>query len=172
MYPEVRTGRYVLIAVTDTGIGMPEEVRRKAFEPFFTTKEVGAGTGLGLSMVYGFVKQSGGHIQIYSEPGRGTSVRIYLPYAANVRADSPPTRRAGAGAAEGHRDHPPRRGRSAAAPGLAGACRSLGYQVLEAENGAAALAELAARPDVALVFTDMVMPGGMTGLELARRRWR
>ncbi|HXV28742.1 MAG TPA: PAS domain S-box protein, partial [Sinorhizobium sp.] len=81
MYPEVRMGRYVLITVTDTGTGMTEEVKRHAFEPFFTTKGTGSGTGLGLSMVYGFVKQSRGHVQLYSEPERGTSVRIFLPAA-------------------------------------------------------------------------------------------
>ncbi|MEY9560581.1 PAS domain S-box-containing protein [Sinorhizobium fredii] len=81
MYPEVRMGHYVLVAVTDTGVGMNEDVKRHAFEPFFTTKGTGAGTGLGLSMVYGFVKQSGGHIQLYSEPDRGTSVRLFLPAA-------------------------------------------------------------------------------------------
>ena len=80
-YPDIRTGRYVLITVTDTGSGMSEEVRRRAFEPFFTTKPTGAGTGLGLSMVYGFVKQSGGNIQIYSELAQGTSVRVFLPAA-------------------------------------------------------------------------------------------
>src|SRR3984957_4271511 len=84
MYPDIRTGRYVLVAVTDTGSGMSEEVRQRAFEPFFTTKPTGAGTGLGLSMVYGFVKQSGGNIQIYSELERGTSVRIFLPLAESV----------------------------------------------------------------------------------------
>ena len=84
-YPDIRTGRYVLITVTDTGSGMSEEVRRRAFEPFFTTKPTGAGTGLGLSMVYGFVKQSGGNIQLYSELGRGTSVRVFLPVADSAR---------------------------------------------------------------------------------------
>ena len=80
-YPDIRTGLYVLITVTDTGSGMSEDVRRRAFEPFFTTKPTGAGTGLGLSMVYGFVKQSGGNIQIYSELAQGTSVRVFLPAA-------------------------------------------------------------------------------------------
>ncbi len=79
MYPEVRSGNFVLISMTDTGAGMSEEVQKRAIEPFFTTKDVGAGTGLGLSMVYGFVKQSGGHLQLYSETGRGSTIRIYLP---------------------------------------------------------------------------------------------
>jgi CheY-like chemotaxis protein len=163
----VRTGRYVLVAVSDTGVGMSEEVRRRAFEPFFTTKPTGAGTGLGLSMVYGFVKQSGGHIQIYSEIGHGTSVRIFLP-VADARAAA--EREQGAQAPELPKgsetillvEDDPRLRRV-----LGRRLRSLGYQVFEAENGAAALAQLAEIPEVALLFTDMVMPGGMTGLELA-----
>ncbi len=169
MYPEVRTGRYVLVTVTDTGTGMPEEVRRKAFEPFFTTKPVGAGTGLGLSMVYGFVKQSGGHIQIYSEPGSGTSVRLYLPHAETEVEEG--ARGAGGPASKLPKgsetillvEDDPRLRRV-----LSRRLRSLGYDVIEAENGAAAMVEIAARPEIALVFTDMVMPGGMTGLELAQ----
>ncbi len=169
MYPEVRTGRYVLITVTDTGTGMPEEVRRKAFEPFFTTKPVGAGTGLGLSMVYGFVKQSGGHIQIYSEPGSGTSVRIYLPQAESVAAEDQH-------AADAPKPELPRGSETILLVEddprlrrvLSRRLRSLGYEVLEADSGPAAITHLAARPEIALVFTDMVMPGGMTGLELAQ----
>ena len=167
MYPEVRTGRYVMITVSDSGVGMPAEVRRRAFEPFFTTKAAGAGAGLGLSMVHGFVKQSGGHIQIYSEEAHGTSVRIYLP-AAEPEAD----------ASDGQALQEP------VLPGgsetillvedderlrrvLSRRLSSLGYEVIEAENGAAGMAQVATRRDVALLFTDIVMPGGMTGLDLA-----
>ncbi|HXZ18290.1 MAG TPA: PAS domain S-box protein [Roseiarcus sp.] len=165
MYPEVRAGRYVLIAVSDTGVGMSQEVRRRAFEPFFTTKPVGAGAGLGLSMVYGFVKQSGGHIQLYSEPGGGTSVRIFLPLdgsepAKMTETRGPPLRKGSETILLVEDDARLRRV-------LSRRLRSLGYQIFEAENGGAALAQLAALPKVDLVFTDMVMPGGMTGLELA-----
>ncbi len=166
MYPEVRTGRYILVTVSDTGTGMSGEVRRRAFEPFFTTKPAGAGAGLGLSMVYGFVKQSGGHIQIYSEPRQGTSVRLYLPVVdaagegrgAEAQASNLPM---GSDAILVVEDDPRLR------RVLSRRLRSLGYQVVEAENGPAAMAQLMARPEVALVFTDMTMPGGMTGLELA-----
>jgi PAS domain S-box-containing protein len=169
MYPEVRTGRYVLITVTDTGTGMPEEVRRKAFEPFFTTKPIGSGTGLGLSMVYGFVKQSGGHIQLYSEPDRGTSVRIYLPQSESAATDQTATAAPPKAELPGGSEtillveDDPRLRRV-----LSRRLRSLGYDVVEADNGVAAVAELRERPGIALVFTDMVMPGGMTGLELAQ----
>ncbi len=169
-YPDIRTGRYVLITVTDTGTGMSEEVRRRAFEPFFTTKPTGAGTGLGLSMVYGFVKQSGGNIQIYSELGQGTSVRVFLPLAENVEARAAPraVEAPEAGLLQGTEtillvEDDPRLRRV-----LSKRLRSLGYDVIEADNGAAAMAQLAARPEVAMIFTDMVMPGGMTGYELAQ----
>jgi PAS domain S-box-containing protein len=172
MYPEVRTGSYVLISVTDTGAGMPAEVRQRAFEPFFTTKGVGAGTGLGLSMVYGFTKQSGGHVQIYSEVGQGTSVRLFLPAASMVAPQAEPV------SADGHL--PP--------SGLPGGSETIlvveddarvrrvavarledmTYRVLQAETAAEALAILGAHPEVALLFTDIVMPGGMSGDELAR----
>ena len=168
MYAEIRTGRFVLIAVSDTGSGMSEEVRQRAFDPFFTTKPTGAGTGLGLSMVYGFVKQSGGNIQLYSELGRGTSVRIFLPLADAIQVDAKP-----ASAAEGA--EMPRgsetilvveddaRVRRVATMRL----RSLGYQIVEAENGATAMALLSTHPEIAMIFTDVAMPGGMNGDELA-----
>ena len=169
MYPDIRTGRYVLIAVTDTGSGMSEEVRQRAFEPFFTTKPTGAGTGLGLSMVYGFVKQSGGNIQIYSELERGTSVRIFLPLAESVQSSEELAPSAG------KMDAMPRgsetilvveddaRVRRVTTARL----RSLGYEVIEADNGAAAFLLLATYPKIAVIFTDVVMPGGMNGDELA-----
>ena len=170
MYPEVRAGRYVLVAVSDTGVGMSDEVRRHAFEPFFTTKPMGTGTGLGLSMVYGFVKQTGGNVQLYSEPGSGTSVRIFLPRADSDRVGGRP------GGEETESVTLPHgsetilvveddvRVRRVAVARL----RSLGYTVLEADSGVAALAMLAAHDEVAMVFTDVAMPGGMTGDELAK----
>jgi PAS domain S-box-containing protein len=169
-YPDIRTGRYVLITVTDTGTGMSEQVRRRAFEPFFTTKAAGAGTGLGLSMVYGFVKQSGGNIQIYSELGQGTSVRVFLPVAENAEAGAAPNavEAQEADLPQGTEtillvEDDPRLRRV-----LSKRLRTLGYEVVEADNGAAAMAHLATRPEVAMIFTDMVMPGGMTGYELAQ----
>jgi CheY-like chemotaxis protein len=159
----------VLIAVTDTGDGMSEEVRERAFEPFFTTKPTGAGTGLGLSMVYGFVKQSGGNIQLDGELGRGTTVRVFLPLAEAVRNAAEPAR----GKADGDgmpggsetvllvEDDP--RLRRVASRRL----RGLGYQVIEADNGTNALTLLAAHAEIAIIFTDFVMPGGMNGSELA-----
>lgn len=176
MYPEVRTGNYVLIAVTDTGEGMSDEVRQRAFEPFFTTKGVGAGTGLGLSMVYGFTKQSGGHVQLYSEVGQGTSVRLFLPAATAARTD---TVNAGFDGAPTKNDLPtgsetilvveddPRVRRVAVAR-----LEDTGYRVLEADTAARALELLEAHPEVDLLFTDIVMPGGMSGDELAREARR
>ena len=168
-YADVRTGRYVLIAVTDTGEGMSEDVRERAFEPFFTTKPTGAGTGLGLSMVYGFVKQSGGNIQLDSELGRGATVRVFLPLAEVVRDGAEPRR--------GKADHDVMPGGSETIllveddPRLRRVAsrrlRSLGYQVIEADNGANALTLLAAHAEIAMIFTDFVMPGGMNGKELA-----
>ena len=169
-YPDIRTGRYVLITVTDTGSGMSEEVRQRAFEPFFTTKATGAGTGLGLSMVYGFVKQSGGNIQIYSEIGQGTSVRVFLPLSESAGSSAGPdaTEPREADLPGGAEivlvvEDDPRLRRV-----LSKRLRSLGYEVIEADTGAAAMAQLATRPEVAMIFTDMVMPGGMTGYELAQ----
>ncbi|CDZ49124.1 hybrid sensor histidine kinase/response regulator [Neorhizobium galegae] len=170
MYPDVRTGDFVLISVTDTGIGMPPDVKDKAFEPFFTTKGLGAGTGLGLSMVYGFAKQSGGHIQLYSEPGQGTSVRIFLPVARKADAAAPLAVEAGSKQASipgGNEkilvvEDDPRVRRIAVSR-----LTQLGYGVIEASNGQEALDQLGQHDGIHLLFTDIVMPGGMTGDELA-----
>lgn len=169
MYPFVRTGEYVLVSITDTGSGMTAEVREKAFDPFFTTKGLGAGTGLGLSMVYGFAKQSGGNIQLYSEPGQGTSVRIFLP-AAQSKADEG-TRDLGsveAASIPGGREkllvvEDDARVRRVVVARLG----DLGYRIVEASTGAEALEQLGKHDDIALLFTDIVMPGGITGNELA-----
>jgi CheY-like chemotaxis protein len=169
-HEEVMPGDYVMLSVADTGGGMREEDISRAFEPFFTTKDVGKGTGLGLSMVYGFARQSGGFTEIESEVGTGTTVRLYLPRLTQAREET---------AAD--RDSPP----AAAAPdsgaillveddadvreSLAGQLTRLGYRVIEAEDAAAALAAMAGGQRIDLLFTDVVMPGGLSGLELARQ---
>ncbi|WP_454856723.1 PAS domain S-box protein [Rhizobium binxianense] len=173
MYPQVRTGDYVLVSVTDTGPGMTNDVKQRAFEPFFTTKGAGSGTGLGLSMVYGFAKQSGGHIQLYSELGQGTSVRIFLPAAIRAVAETEVGESAAGQARLGIPGGTEKilvveddaRVRRVAVSRLLDA----GYAVVEAADGAEALARLAENPDVALLFTDVVMPGGMMGDELAQK---
>jgi PAS domain S-box-containing protein len=169
-YVDVAPGRYVSLAVTDTGVGMTPEVRQRAFEPFFTTKGPGKGNGLGLSMVYGFVKQSGGHIQIYSEPGRGTTIRFYLPAQhgdggvpeRSADAPTPPASLAAGETVLLVEDDP--RVRRVSLRRL----KDLGYHVLEADSGPVALKLLDEGADINVLFTDVVMPGGMTGIDLAQ----
>jgi PAS domain S-box-containing protein len=168
--PDLRAGQYVVIAVTDTGSGMPPEVVAKAFDPFFTTKDIGQGTGLGLAQVYGFIKQSGGHAKIYSEPGAGSTVKLYLPrLAASVDAEP---------ASAGAETLSPTRGKEAilvvedeedVRALVADMLRELGYDVLEAGDGQAALGLLYKRPDIRLLFTDVGLPGGIDGRQLAER---
>jgi PAS domain S-box-containing protein len=162
---DVRPGPYVMIAVSDTGSGIPESIRDRVFEPFFTTKETGKGTGLGLSMVYGFVKQSGGHIKIYSEESQGTTVKLYLPRACGDAnpIEETTTRTAVQG---GHEtilvveDDPMVRSY------VFSQLESLGYVTLGAESGAEALAIIDKGTPIDLLFTDVVMPG-MNGRVLA-----
>jgi CheY-like chemotaxis protein len=160
---EVRAGPYVMIAVSDSGSGMTPEVRDKAFEPFFTTKEVGKGSGLGLSMVYGFVKQSGGHIKIYSEVGHGTTIRLYLPPASEVIEAATPHAAPIAGGAETifvvEDDAVVRNF-------VVSQLKSLGYRTIDAADGNAALDIIARGEPFDLLFTDVVMPA-MSGRELA-----
>ena len=163
----VEAGQYVMIAVADTGAGMDRPTRERAFDPFFTTKEVGKGTGLGLSQVYGFARQSAGHVKIYSEVGEGATIKIYLPR----RLGDP-----GEAAAPSAPDVP----RSIGAETILvveddDALREyakqilteLGYRVLEASSGAAALAALDGDEPIDLLLTDVVMPGGVDGRQLA-----
>jgi PAS domain S-box-containing protein len=165
-HEEVVPGDYVLISVSDTGHGMSPEVVRHAFEPFFTTKEVGKGSGLGLSMVYGFVKQSGGQIKIYSEEGHGTNIKLYLPRTASdatAETDSPAV-----DTSVGGREHilvveDDELVRSHLITQLT----SLGYRVSDASNGPDALEQIRRLPDLDLLFTDIVMPGGLNGRQLA-----
>jgi signal transduction histidine kinase/CheY-like chemotaxis protein len=166
-HDQVSPGDYVMVAISDTGAGMSEEVAARAFEPFFTTKEVGQGTGLGLSMVYGFVKQSGGHVKIYTEPQHGTTVKVYLP-RSDAGQDRQPASRGAGDAANGPADgtilvvEDDEDVRSYTAQVL----RQGGYAVLEANNGAAALAVMGSGARIDLLFTDVMMPR-MNGRELA-----
>ncbi len=162
-------GSYVMVAVGDTGAGMIPEVVNEAFQPFFTTKEPGKGSGLGLSMVYGFVKQSGGHVAIDSEVGRGTTVKLYLPHAvAEWAAVQHPTTEKASQASGGAlilvvEDDPDVR------EFLELALGTLGYAVVSCEDGPSALAKLEELHTVDLLLTDVVLPGGMTGKEVADR---
>lgn len=172
LHPELAPGDYAMIEVTDTGIGIAPEALDRIFEPFFTTKEQGKGTGLGLSMVFGFIKQSGGHVNVYSEPGSGTTFRLYLPRRMEQATESvaPPVSALSAGGSERVllvEDNEAMR--RVARRQL----EALGYRVLEADRAAAALEILAADP-VDILFSDIVMPGGVSGFDLARiaiARW-
>ena len=165
--PEVAPGDYVLIAVSDNGKGMTADVLASAFEPFFTTKKAGHGTGLGLSMVYGFVKQSGGGVGIYSEPGHGSTVRLYLPRAKAGAAAAGPEREFGH-TVGGHEAILVVEDSAVLRETVTVQLTALGYRVISAENAAAALAFVGDLDmDIDLLFTDVVMPGGMNGLELA-----
>ncbi len=169
--PDAAAGQYVMVALTDTGSGMTSEILAQVFEPFFTTKGPSAGTGLGLSQVHGFIKQSGGHVALYSEPGLGTSAKLYLPRSHHAAAPERPLASVSA------------RGSASALRGLAvlvaedeagvreftrEALEGLGCRPILADGGEEAIAVLAARDDVALLLTDVVMPG-LNGRTLAER---
>ncbi len=167
-HPELKPGEYVQLSISDTGSGMPPDVRDRVFEPFFTTKEKGRGTGLGLAMVYGFVKQSGGHITIYSEVAHGTTFNLYFPRIDGVTAD---------GSEKAKSASDPRASETILVVEDDDRVRQLtikrlkliGYQVLEATDGPKAMAVLNKGHVIDLVFTDLVMPGGMSGREVAIR---
>ena len=167
-HADVSPGQYVMVAVTDTGTGMPPEVVSRVFDPFFTTKPAGSGTGLGLSQVHGFITQSGGHVAIYTEPSLGTTIKLYLP---RLSGDSR--------AATTERSLPTYPARSTSGETIlvveddadvrrltVEMLQDMGYVTLEADDGKAALRELDANPGIALLFTDVVMPG-MNGRQLA-----
>jgi PAS domain S-box-containing protein len=166
-HAELKPGEYVMLAVSDTGTGMPPEVVAQAFDPFYTTKPEGKGTGLGLSMVYGFVKQSGGHVKIYSEPGDGTTVKLYLPRSRDPeQAVASSDLRSVTGGTETilvaeDDEHV----RSTVVETL----QQLGYQVLVASDAEQALAVIQSGVKIDLLFTDVVMPGPLRSPDLARK---
>ncbi|MET0935873.1 MAG: response regulator [Luteibacter sp.] len=164
---EVTAGQYVLLAVTDTGHGIEPSIVDKVFEPFFTTKPEGRGTGLGLSMVYGFVKQSGGHIRVYSEPGHGTTVKLYLPRTTQsedivVDVDTGPVTGGNETVLVAEDD-------DAVRETVVAMLADLGYRVLKARDAQSALSIIDSGIPIDLLFTDVVMPGGLRSPELARK---
>jgi signal transduction histidine kinase/CheY-like chemotaxis protein len=164
--PEIAPGQYVAICVSDNGVGMPSDVLERAFEPFYTTKEPGHGTGLGLSQVYGFVKQSGGHIKIYSEVGQGTTVKIYLPRLRGKAAEDEPEEQNGEIGAEGNETILIVEDDAEVRAYLSEALRNLNYSVFTAPNMETGLDVLRKQGRIDLLLTDIVMPGG-NGRELA-----
>jgi CheY-like chemotaxis protein len=169
---DARPGDYVLLAVTDTGTGMTPEVMKHVMEPFFTTKPVGKGTGLGLSMIYGFAKQSDGHLKIYSEVGHGTTIKLYLPRAMGVsdinseNTVEPKKLPGGSETIFVVEDNAELRQTAVSQ------LMTLGYRVLEAENGEAALTVLKGSESIDLLFSDIVMTGQLTGRALAEEARR
>jgi signal transduction histidine kinase/CHASE3 domain sensor protein/CheY-like chemotaxis protein len=162
--PEVLPGPYVMLAVSDTGTGMSKAVQDRVFEPFFTTKEVGKGSGLGMSMVYGFVKQSGGHIRIYSEEGHGTTIKLYLPPAHRQIAATAP---AAAPLSGGSETILVVEDDTLVRNFVATQLQSLGYKTAAAPDARAAMVMIENGQPFDLLFTDVIMPGGMTGRQLA-----
>jgi signal transduction histidine kinase len=166
MSSEIKSGNYVMVAVSDTGEGIPGGLLDKVFEPFFTTKDVGKGAGLGLSMVYGFVKQSNGHVNIYSEEGHGTTVKLYLPAAAGI----PEALSVGAGVSGGeHGDESILivEDDALVREYVMTQIGRFGYRTMAAGNAAEALAVIDGPEHVDLLFTDVIMPGGLNGRQLA-----
>jgi signal transduction histidine kinase len=162
---DVTAGNYVMIAVSDCGHGIPADILGNVFEPFFTTKDVGKGSGLGLSMVYGFVKQSNGHIKIHSAEGQGTTVRIYLPQAEGVA--QPVELESPLAPEGGHETILVVEDDSAVRALVVGQIKSLGYIALTAASAAEALIAIDSPREIDLLFTDMIMPGAMNGRQLA-----
>jgi CheY-like chemotaxis protein len=168
LHPDLSPGRYVLLAVTDTGHGMPDEVKERLFEPFFTTKPKGRGTGLGLATIFGTVKQAGGSIEVDSEMGHGTRFQIFLP-AAGAREEVLPPRQSVPELAQGHETVLLVEDEVSVREFAVAVLRRLGYRVLAACNGADALRQVGQHAEpIDLLMTDVVMPG-MNGRELAER---
>jgi PAS domain S-box-containing protein len=164
--PGLKSGDYVVIAVSDTGHGISKDVIERVFEPFFTTKAVGEGTGLGLSMVHGFVKQSGGHIRLYSEPNEGTTIKLYFPrfFGEGVAQDDKGESKADL---RGHETILVVEDDALILQQLTAQLMGLGYEVVTASAGKPALDILRDRPDIDLLFTDVILPGGMDGRQIA-----
>ena len=160
-------GDYVVLSVSDTGMGIPADILSEVFDPFFTTKGVGKGSGLGLSMVYGFVKQSKGHIKAYSEEGHGTVMKIYLPRSTSDQEDTIESTASRIGIPSGNETILVVEDDAAVLRLAVNLLEPLGYRVLTADSGPTALTVLKAGEHIDLLFTDMIMPGGMTGAELA-----